>query len=286
MPICMRCREDKITSQFSQNNKQCKSCKAEMSRIWRRQNPEKAAAANRRAYLKNQTQRRQRQREINESRREENRRYARDYRARNIDLLRAKDRARSNRWRDIPGHVRRAYHVKHFYGLSSSEYHALIDQQNNRCAICNKEQEGGLRVDHDHASKRARLLLCDPCNVGLGKFRDNIALMSEAIDYLSRNYHELPLVGSAIDLLSKAQVNQIRRLYGMTASEYAAWYIAQDGACAICKEKPRGVLCVDHSHESKIVRGLLCRTCNLGLGNFKDDVGLIATAIRYLEKHQ
>ncbi|MGH9754966.1 MAG: endonuclease domain-containing protein [Blastocatellia bacterium] len=34
------------------------------------------------------------------------------------------------------------------------------------------------------------------------------------------------------------------------------------------------------------IRGLLCRHCNLALGNMKDDISLLRKAIAYLEKHQ
>lgn len=39
-------------------------------------------------------------------------------------------------------------------------------------------------------------------------------------------------------------------------------------------------------HSTGKVRGLLCITCNHGLGSFKDDIGLMETAMAYIEKHK
>jgi len=52
----------------------------------------------------------------------------------------------------------------------------------------------------------------------------------------------------------------------------------QDHACALCRKAPRDRLCVDHCHDALMLRSLLCRTCNRGLGNFDDDPGLLRAA--------
>lgn len=61
-------------------------------------------------------------------------------------------------------------------------------------------------------------------------------------------------------------------------------------ACAICGATED--LVVDHDHAccpgqrgcSNCVRGRLCRSCNLALGYFKDDVARIRRALEYLER--
>lgn len=60
----------------------------------------------------------------------------------------------------------------------------------------------------------------------------------------------------------------------------------QDGRCAICRHEfrtgtRRGVH-VDHDHETRRVRGLLCGPCNTALGGLKDDPSRLAAAARYL----
>src|SRR4051812_28703325 len=62
----------------------------------------------------------------------------------------------------------------------------------------------------------------------------------------------------------------------------------QDGLCAICDEqfsfKRKRV--VDHNHKNGDIRGLLCYSCNIGLGVFQDNCGLLYRAIVYLSKFQ
>ncbi len=72
--------------------------------------------------------------------------------------------------------------------------------------------------------------------------------------------------------------------YGITEADFDRILEEQDGACAICRtlfedKKP----CIDHDHETGEVRGLLCYSCNSGIGQLRDDPELLAKAIRYLK---
>jgi hypothetical protein len=42
-------------------------------------------------------------------------------------------------------------------------------------------------------------------------------------------------------------------------------------------------ICIDHCHETGAVRGLLCRSCNLGLGMLGDNLIGLRFAVKYLE---
>lgn len=70
--------------------------------------------------------------------------------------------------------------------------------------------------------------------------------------------------------------------YGLSLEQYAELYTKQGGKCAICGIKSERALAVDHDHTTGAVRGLLCKGCNTGLGNFGDDVEKLRSAIRYL----
>lgn len=61
--------------------------------------------------------------------------------------------------------------------------------------------------------------------------------------------------------------------YGITHEQYEEMFQAQGGLCAICGNPPADPgtnhgfrLKVDHDHETGVVRGLLCNSCNLRLG--------------------
>lgn len=75
--------------------------------------------------------------------------------------------------------------------------------------------------------------------------------------------------------------------YGITEFEYNRLLDTQGFRCAICgtaecEDTRRFRLAVDHCHTTGRIRGLLCNTCNRGIGFFKDDVGVLAKAIAYL----
>lgn len=79
--------------------------------------------------------------------------------------------------------------------------------------------------------------------------------------------------------------NPGKKKYGLSKEEYDTMYEAQEGRCAICCQTPQETrLCIDHCHVSGVVRGLLCRKCNIALGFLQDDVDIIERAAQYLER--
>jgi len=84
--------------------------------------------------------------------------------------------------------------------------------------------------------------------------------------------------------MSNERWYNLKRKYGLSEDDYMKMLKRQGGVCAICRKRPRRGenLCVDHSHTSPVVRGLLCKKCNMGLGLFNDDASLLARAARYL----
>jgi hypothetical protein len=81
----------------------------------------------------------------------------------------------------------------------------------------------------------------------------------------------------------KGKQNARLNLYGITQEEYDALILKQNSKCAICKiglDMGKRT-CIDHCHNSKKVRGILCWSCNVGLGHFKDNPELLNQAALY-----
>ena len=81
---------------------------------------------------------------------------------------------------------------------------------------------------------------------------------------------------------------QLKRLYGIDHAVYLRMFKSQDGKCKICGSKDhkgRGkYFHVDHNHETKKVRGLLCHPCNMLIAMGEEKIQIIKSAIKYLRK--
>lgn len=112
-------------------------------------------------------------------------RVARDaaYYQANKERIRARGRnyyeAHRDEWTD--GELRRNY------GITLAEYDAMLEAQDNRCAICGRTpEENGKRlaVDHDHETGEVRCLLCSDCNMAIGLLSDSYERCFAAANYL------------------------------------------------------------------------------------------------------
>jgi hypothetical protein len=149
---CTKCLRVKPFDDFYANKRkpnglesQCKVCSNEQVRRYRLENPETVAAIQRRSYRKN------------------------------VESIRAQK-------------------LRLRYGITVAEYEQRLTEQGGTCAVCQGPNTGNsmngkphevFAVDHDHETGAVRGLLCQPCNRGLGNFRDQPELLRRAIDYLN-----------------------------------------------------------------------------------------------------
>lgn len=82
-----------------------------------------------------------------------------------------------------------------------------------------------------------------------------------------------------------------RRRSGWSSGNFERVWQEQRGRCAIClvpmrrKGWAKNSVHADHDHSTGHTRGLLCDSCNRGLGCFKDSPEALHSAIQYLESH-
>ena len=86
---------------------------------------------------------------------------------------------------------RRAQLLLKNYGITPQGYIEMLAAQNGGCAICHVSVPGPhvrhFAVDHDHLTGVVRGLLCSPCNLALGLFRDSCPILEQALAYLKKN---------------------------------------------------------------------------------------------------
>jgi hypothetical protein len=73
---------------------------------------------------------------------------------------------------------------KSTYGLTTDDYNRMLARQHGACAICKRKSSKTLCIDHCHATRQVRALLCNGCNIGLGHFGDDPSLLRAAAAYL------------------------------------------------------------------------------------------------------
>lgn len=110
-----------------------------------------------------------------------------------------------------------------------------------KCKICESEFEG----------RTPTVIICDVCygDATPGMTLIKIKKFSQYMAPLLRN-----------------------RNYGVDVTTFNAMLTSQDNRCGLCKKIMKSP-CVDHDHETNVVRGLLCHRCNLTLGHVENAGG-------------
>ncbi len=80
----------------------------------------------------------------------------------------------------------------------------------------------------------------------------------------------------------------LKSKFGLSESDYNRLADSQGFMCAICRkgegeENGNRLLAIDHCHETGLLRGLLCDSCNRGLGLLGDTLSRLQDALHYLK---
>lgn len=183
---------------------------------------------------------------------------------------------------------------KHGYSLKICKTHGSLSYENIRlrirtvknkiqtdlsCIPCLKEKSKLQRGDHIlNLRKNISKLKCSAC-----KIDKDTALFSPSS--LKDRYGKCKECSS---LSSKKSF--ILNKYKLNSDNYSMLIKEQNNVCKICDKQESGMfqgkqkqLSVDHNHSTGKIRGLLCSSCNVGLGVFKDSPDLLRKAIKYLD---
>lgn len=79
-----------------------------------------------------------------------------------------------------------------------------------------------------------------------------------------------------------AKLRRRAAIYGLTITEFDALMARASYRCEICGSKNR--LAIDHDHATNKVRGILCFSCNTGIGSLGDTMDSLKRALSYLEE--
>lgn len=78
--------------------------------------------------------------------------------------------------------------IKTQYGLSWDDFQKIVSTQGGACPICKNQLDFNanrrVHIDHDHATGKVRGVLCNWCNSGLGRFKDNARWLDAAAQYI------------------------------------------------------------------------------------------------------
>jgi hypothetical protein len=185
------------------------------------------------------------------------------------------------------------------FKITLIEYNKLLEQQNNKCGICNETFDfSNLNkmkypsVDHCHSTKKVRGILCRRCNSGIGGFHDNIDLLNRALLWLF-NQITFIKINTAIQNITVIYKKSYLKKYKLTPGQFKKMVLIQNNKCGICEKdlskvkingSGTGPYNIDHSHTTGKIRGILCPLCNKALGLLKDNAEIIKNAIKWLEE--
>jgi hypothetical protein len=95
------------------------------------------------------------------------------------------------------------------YGLTQADYDLMLAAQNGLCAICERKPDTKLCVDHCHATRQLRFLLCGKCNVGFGQFNEDPRVLRRALAY-AEFWQRLKAAGTAVRLVPEPRPRKRR----------------------------------------------------------------------------
>jgi hypothetical protein len=159
---------------------------------------------------------------------------------------------------------------------------------------CTKQRRNRLRLQREALKPRQPCVDCGGEPTGRGPHTPRCAdcrrarqRVNAAASRARKKQARLEDPDEAARQASAKRYQHIKANYGLSREDYELLESEQEGLCAICQKSPVGrgkmnFLVVDHCHTAGHIRGLLCGNCNIAIGLFEDDPGILESAIAYL----
>ncbi len=138
----------------------------------------------------------------------------------------------------------------------------------------------------DNRRKDGRGSWCRPCHRAIQVLPRRVSSCIVCGKGIEGGRSDKKYCGDECGSLYRQRKYSLKR-YGLTPEAYFELLATQDWKCAICSKEEtstKRLLAVDHDHATGEIRGILCHRCNTALGLFRDDVGLLRAAERYLNE--
>ena len=175
MKTCYRCKLDFDLSHFRKDPSKkdgrasyCKNCLKETQRIWYHDNKEQARQTASESYHRRKDKVSARRKEL-----------------RKLDPEKYRAQARS-KYCPLKS-KQQGWKYAGIVDMTLERYNSLLEKQNYSCAVCGIHQDSlkkALCVDHNHATGKARGLLCDNCNRALGYLQESETVINNLLNYL------------------------------------------------------------------------------------------------------
>jgi predicted RNA-binding Zn-ribbon protein involved in translation (DUF1610 family) len=81
------------------------------------------------------------------------------------------------------------WQLNRLYKITVEQYGQLLQDQNNKCLICDREFDEQIKpvIDHCHRTGKVRGILCSNCNTALGYLREDKVVVQRLLNYLESN---------------------------------------------------------------------------------------------------
>jgi nitrate/TMAO reductase-like tetraheme cytochrome c subunit len=176
-----------------------------------------------------------------------------------------------------------------------SKHSNYLDGRRPQCKSCRQERRNKLRHNLYKELDLPETVICNSC--GIEKNVEEFPMRSTT----KRGYRQpckkcLQKTRRKIRRMDnkwykRNKKNKLKRKYGISLEEFDKMKNDQNNKCAICNvdfndaEFNKSFPNVDHNHITGKTRGILCTSCNSGIGFFNDSIELIIKAKEYLEKY-